>query len=166
MNVLGVDPIFYLQVKFYPPEPILLQEDLTRLVWFFLPFRSWQILSIYWFSLLRKGRKVRRNTPPYGIRCCPETASKGWKSVWREVPSLNHLRCPYTLTNHNGRCMSHVISIHHPGDPRPTAVSDLSKITLCLVTPKFEQSTLVVRGKQYNHSAIVAFAKTGLVVLW
>lgn len=27
---LGVDPVFYLQVKFYPPEPALLQEDLTR----------------------------------------------------------------------------------------------------------------------------------------
>jgi hypothetical protein len=27
---LGVEPIFYLQVKFYPPEPALLQEDLTR----------------------------------------------------------------------------------------------------------------------------------------
>ncbi|UJR32117.1 hypothetical protein I4U23_019585 [Adineta vaga] len=26
----GVEPIFYLQVKFYPPEPALLQEDLTR----------------------------------------------------------------------------------------------------------------------------------------
>ncbi|CAF1295915.1 unnamed protein product [Adineta steineri] len=26
----GVDPVFYLQVKFYPPEPALLQEDLTR----------------------------------------------------------------------------------------------------------------------------------------
>jgi hypothetical protein len=26
----GIDPIFYFQVKFYPPEPALLQEDLTR----------------------------------------------------------------------------------------------------------------------------------------
>ncbi|CAF1539350.1 unnamed protein product [Adineta ricciae] len=26
----GVQPVFYLQVKFYPPEPILLQEDITR----------------------------------------------------------------------------------------------------------------------------------------
>ncbi|CAF1071160.1 unnamed protein product [Adineta ricciae] len=26
----GVEPIFYLKVKFYPPEPALLQEDLTR----------------------------------------------------------------------------------------------------------------------------------------
>ncbi|CAF5176664.1 unnamed protein product, partial [Rotaria magnacalcarata] len=25
-----VDPIFYFQVKFYPPEPALLQDDLTR----------------------------------------------------------------------------------------------------------------------------------------
>ncbi|CAF1149387.1 unnamed protein product [Rotaria sp. Silwood1] len=26
----GVDPVFYFQVKFYPPEPALLQDDLTR----------------------------------------------------------------------------------------------------------------------------------------
>lgn len=26
----GEDPIFYFQVKFYPPEPALVQEDLTR----------------------------------------------------------------------------------------------------------------------------------------
>jgi len=28
--------------------------------------------------------------------------------------------------------MSHVISMHRPGDPRQTAVSDLSKVILCL----------------------------------
>ena len=32
LDCLGVDPIFYFQVKFYPPEPALLQEDITRLV--------------------------------------------------------------------------------------------------------------------------------------
>jgi hypothetical protein len=44
--------------------------------------------------------------------------------------------------------------MHRLGDPRQTAVSDLSKVILCLVAPKFEQSTLVVRAKQHNHSAI------------
>lgn len=29
---LGASPVFYFQVKFYPPEPALLQEDLTRFV--------------------------------------------------------------------------------------------------------------------------------------
>jgi len=52
--------------------------------------------------------------------------------------------------------MSHIISMHRPDDPRQTAASDLSKVILCLVVPKFEQSTLVVRAKQYNHSAIAA----------
>jgi erythrocyte membrane protein band 4.1 len=28
--ISGVDPIFRFHVKFYPPEPALLQEDLTR----------------------------------------------------------------------------------------------------------------------------------------
>ncbi|CAF3769945.1 unnamed protein product [Rotaria magnacalcarata] len=28
----GHDPVFYFQVKFYPPEPALLQEDITRFV--------------------------------------------------------------------------------------------------------------------------------------
>ncbi len=41
------------------------------------------------------------------------------------VTPLNHLSSPYTLTNHKGRCMSHVISMHRP---RQTAVSDLSEI--------------------------------------
>jgi hypothetical protein len=31
------------------------------------------------------------------------------------VPPLNHLSSEYTLTNHKGRCISHVISMHHPG---------------------------------------------------
>lgn len=33
---LGMDPVFYFQVKFYPPEPALLQEDITRYVHLFL----------------------------------------------------------------------------------------------------------------------------------
>jgi len=52
--------------------------------------------------------------------------------------------------------MSHIISMHRPDDPRQTAASDLSNVILCLVVPKFEQSTLVVRAKQHNHSAIAA----------
>jgi hypothetical protein len=44
--------------------------------------------------------------------------------------------------------MSHVISMHRLDGPRQTTVSDLSKVTLCQVTPRFERSTLVVRAKQ------------------
>jgi hypothetical protein len=52
--------------------------------------------------------------------------------------------------------MSHVISIYRPGDPRQTAVGDLSEVILCLVAPRFEHSTLVVRAKQHHHSPIAA----------
>ena len=31
---LGMNASFYFQVKFYPPEPVLLQEDITRFVLF------------------------------------------------------------------------------------------------------------------------------------
>ncbi len=55
--------------------------------------------------------------------------------------------------------MSHVISMHRPGDPRQTAVSDLSKGIPCLVAPTFEHSTLIVRAKQHNHSEIAAQAQ-------
>jgi hypothetical protein len=44
--------------------------------------------------------------------------------------------------------------MHRLGDPRQTAVRDLPKVILCLVAARFEQSTLVVRAKQTNHSAI------------
>jgi hypothetical protein len=50
--------------------------------------------------------------------------------------------------------MSHIISMHLPGDPRQTAVSDWPKIILYLVAPWFEYSSLVVRTEQHNHSAI------------
>jgi hypothetical protein len=52
--------------------------------------------------------------------------------------------------------MSHVISMHRPGDPRQTAFRDLFNVILYLLTPRFEHSTLVVRAKQLNHSAIAA----------
>jgi hypothetical protein len=78
----------------------------------------------------------------------------------RRVSPLNHLRSPCTLTNHKGRCMSHIISIHRP------AVRDLSKVILCLVAPKFEHSTLVVHAKQHNHSAIAANVLTFLSFLY
>jgi hypothetical protein len=35
----GVESTFYFQVKFYPPEPALLQEDLTRLVFRTFPIK-------------------------------------------------------------------------------------------------------------------------------
>ncbi len=40
------------------------------------------------------------------------------RSAWRRVPPLNHLSAPYTLTKHKGQWMPHVISMHHPFDPR------------------------------------------------
>jgi hypothetical protein len=55
--------------------------------------------------------------------------------------------------------MSHVISMHRPGDPRQTGVCDLSRLILCLVVSKFEHSTLVVRAKQHNHSTIAVLIK-------
>jgi hypothetical protein len=53
--------------------------------------------------------------------------------------------------------MSHVISMHRPGDPRQTVVSNVSKVILCLLAPRFEHSTLLVRAKQHNRSAIAAY---------
>jgi hypothetical protein len=52
--------------------------------------------------------------------------------------------------------MSHVISMHRPGDPRETAVSGLSRVILCLVAPRLEQRTLLVRAQEHNQSAIAA----------
>ncbi len=57
------------------------------------------------------------------------------RSAGRRVSLLNHLSFPYTRTNRKGQCMSHVITTHHPGDPRQTVVSDLPKVILCLVVP-------------------------------
>ncbi len=78
------------------------------------------------------------------------------RPAWREVPPLNYLSPPYTVTSHKGRCISHIIIMHRPADPRQTVVSDLSNVILWLVAPRFEHSTLLVRAKQYKHSAIAA----------
>jgi hypothetical protein len=43
------------------------------------------------------------------------------------------------------------------GDPRETAVNDLSKVMLYLVVPRFEHGTLWTHAEQRNHSAMVAF---------
>ncbi len=40
------------------------------------------------------------------------------------------------------------------GDPRQTAINELSKVILSLMVPRFEYSTLVVRAKQHNRSPI------------
>jgi hypothetical protein len=50
--------------------------------------------------------------------------------------------------------MLRAISMHLLGDLRQTAVSDMSKVILCLVAPRFEHSALVVRPKQHNRLAI------------
>ncbi len=42
------------------------------------------------------------------------------------------------------------------GDPRQTAVGDLSKVIPWLVVPRFEHGTLWTRVKQRNHSAMAA----------
>jgi hypothetical protein len=95
-----------------------------------------------------------------------EYTNKGF-SLFRKVYTVYRQRlytcyCKpwYTLTNHMGRCMSHVISMHRSCNPRQTAVSDLSKVILCLVAPSFEHSIVLVRAKQYNHSAIAAKRKS------
>jgi hypothetical protein len=61
---------------------------------------------------------------------------------------------PYWLATRTGGCISHVISMHCLSDPKQTVISDLSKVILYLVAPRFEHSTLVVRAKQHKHSAI------------
>jgi hypothetical protein len=78
------------------------------------------------------------------------------RQAWNRVPPLNHLSSPYILTNDEDRCMSNVMSMHHLGDPRQTALSNLYQIIPCLAAPKFEHSALAVRAKQHNHSAIAA----------
>jgi hypothetical protein len=67
---------------------------------------------------------------------------------------MSRLCSLYTLTSHRGRCMSHVISMHRVGDPRQTAVKDLSRFIPCLAAPRFEHSSLVVRSEKLTHSAI------------
>jgi hypothetical protein len=86
------------------------------------------------------------------------------KPARRTVLPLNHLTFPYTLTNQKNQCMSHVISMHRPDDPRETAVSDSSKVILCLVVRRFEHSTLVVHAKQHYCSAIAAHEKRSIVL--
>jgi len=49
--------------------------------------------------------------------------------------------------------MSHVISTHRSDDLRQIAVSDLSKVILCLVAPRSEHSALVVRVKNAEELA-------------
>ncbi len=60
------------------------------------------------------------------------------RSVWRGFLPLNHSSSP---------CMSHLISMHRPGDSRQTAVSNLFKVILDLVAPKFKHNTFLVRAK-------------------
>ncbi len=60
--------------------------------------------------------------------------------------------------------MSHIISMHRLDDSRQTAVSDLSKVILCLVAPRFKHSTVVIRAKQHNHS--ITEAPVGKKKFW
>jgi hypothetical protein len=39
----------------------------------------------------------------------------GRRPAWCRVSPLNHLSSAYTLTNHKGEGVSHVISMHRPG---------------------------------------------------
>jgi len=47
--------------------------------------------------------------------------------------------------------------MHCPSDPKQTAISDLSKVILCLVAPRFEHITLVIQAKEHKHLAIAAY---------
>jgi hypothetical protein len=54
--------------------------------------------------------------------------------------------------------------MHRPGDPRQKAISDLSKVIASLVASRFGHSTLVVRAKQLNHSAIAAVKELKILI--
>ncbi len=97
-------------------------------------------------------------SPIFFLRLLPAIALDR-RPAWRRVPPLYHLSSPYTLNTHKGRCMSHVNSVHSPGDPRQTAVTDVPKLTLSLVASRFEHRTWVVCAKQPNHSNIAANIK-------
>ncbi len=82
------------------------------------------------------------------------------RPVWHRVLPPNRLSFPYTLTNHilvtrTGVCHN-VVSMYRPGGTRQITVSDLSKVVVCLVAPRFERSTLILCVEQLNHSAIPA----------
>jgi hypothetical protein len=51
---------------------------------------------------------------------------------------------PYTLTNHKGRCMSHVISMHRPGDPRQTGVRDFHSTIAALIKAEISLATVAI----------------------
>ncbi len=79
-------------------------------------------------------------------------------SAWHRFPLLNHLSSPYTLTNHKGRCMSHVLSMHRPGDSRQTAVSDFSKFILCLLAKRDRFKELFTNHTQDPHPQDMSFS--------
>jgi hypothetical protein len=92
--------------------------------------------------------------------------------AWLRVLPLNYLSSPCTLTNHILAtrafwCMSTTQSVCcRTGDPRQIAVSDLSRVILWLVVPRFEHSTLWECVEQLNHSAIAAFKKMTYQIMW
>ncbi len=116
--------------------------------------------STYYEGNRTLNYRIRKNTPALRYRMLSRDSfessifflellvavSLDRRPTWHRVPPLNHLSSPYTLTSQKGRCMLHVISMHRLGDPRKTAISDLSKVVLCLVAPKFDHNTLVVRA--------------------
>jgi len=61
--------------------------------------------------------------------------------------------------------MSHLISMYRLGDPSQTAVSDLSKVILCLMVPTFEHTTFAVRDKQHNQSTIAAESICAILIV-
>lgn len=70
-----MEPIFYLQVKFYPPEPALLQEDLTRYVYIWIEALDFSPPTEFLTRLFfLKATKILINKYVLGsvILCCME----------------------------------------------------------------------------------------------
>jgi hypothetical protein len=99
-------------------------------------------VSLIWLNSFPCTKKERKNTPTLRYRVLFgdsfETiifflqlllaVALNRRPAWRRVPPLNHFSSPYTLTHYitsrKVRCMSHVISMPRPRDPKQTVVSE------------------------------------------
>jgi hypothetical protein len=89
---------------------------------------------------------IQKNTRPIGYLGV-------YRAVWRQFRKPDILPATITICSSNIRPAWYRV---RPGDLRPTAVSDVSKVILCLVAPSFEHSTLIVHAKLHHYSAITA----------
>jgi len=86
----------------------------------------------------------------FGMKSSGETSKcLDRRLAWHRVLPLDYLSFSYTLNSHQGRCMSHIISMHRPSDSIQTVI-------VCLVAPRSKHSTFLVGAKQHNHSVIEA----------